>query len=65
MKYDHYCHNNTFKPGYNVQFAVCSGFIKEILVNTDANDQHTYIPTIERFKNDYGYYPSIVGADAG
>lgn len=65
MKYDYYCHNNTFKPGYNVQFAVCSGFIKEILINTDANDQHTYIPTIERFKADYGYYPSIVGADAG
>lgn len=65
MKYDYYCHNNTFKPGYNVQFGVSCGFISEILVNTDANDLKTYIPVMERFKEDYGHYPQIAAADAG
>ena len=65
MKYDYYCNNGVFKPGYNVQTGVCDGFIWNVLIHTDANDVHTCILFMDKFYEQYGYYPENVCADAG
>lgn len=65
MKYDYYNHTNVFKPGYNIQLGVSGGFIRNIYINTDANDLNTFIPFLKKHYEMYGYYPRIVPADAG
>lgn len=65
MKYDYYNHTNVFKPGYNVQYGISSGFIRTVYVSADPNDQPTLIPMLEAYHDAYGEYPSSIVADAG
>ena len=65
MKYDYYNHTNVFKPGYNVQMGNVNGFIWDIYISADCNDQRTYIPLMEQHFLNYGSYPKRTGADAG
>lgn len=65
MKYDYYNHTGVFKPGYNVQFGNCSGFIWDIYISDDCNDLNTYIPLMEKHYRNYGSYPLKTPADAG
>ena len=65
MKYDYYNHTGVFKPGYNVQFGNCSGFIWDIYISDDVNDMKTYIPLMEKHYKLYGSYPAATPADAG
>lgn len=65
MKYDYYNHTNVFKPGYNVQYGISSGFIRTVYVSPDPSDHPTLIPMLESYHGAYGEYPSAVVADAG
>lgn len=65
MKYDYYNHTNVFKPGYNVQMGTSDGYIREIYVSPDPNDQKTYIPFIDKYYRMYGEHPKKTPADAG
>lgn len=65
MKWDYYNHTNIFKPGYNVQFGISGGFIRNILITSDGNDLPTLIPFLQKYKDRYGKYPSIAVCDAG
>ena len=65
MKWDYYNHTNIFKPGYNVQLGISSGFIRNILITSNGNDLPTFIPFLKKYKKHYGKYPSIVVCDAG
>lgn len=65
MKYDYYNHTNVFKPGYNVQLGISSGYIRAVYVNGDGNDIKTYQPILESYYEAYGKYPKKVVADAG
>lgn len=65
MKYDYYNHTNVFKPGYNVQIGVSSGYIRIVHVSQNCNDIHDFIPALDKYKKYYGEYPDMVPADAG
>lgn len=65
MKYDYYNHTNVFKPGYNVQFGISDGFIRNVYLSSDCNDLPTYIPFMEKYYQAYGEYPEKTPADAG
>lgn len=65
MKYDYYNHTNVFKPGYNVQLGVSSGYIRTVYVSQKCNDLHDFIPAVETYCQQYGEYPKMVPADAG
>ena len=65
MKYDYYNHTNVFKPGYNIQLGVSSGYIRTVYVSQNCNDIHDFIPAIETYCEQYGKYPKMVPADAG
>ena len=65
MKYDYYNNTGVFKPGYNVQMGVSSGYIRYVYISSDANDTKTYIPFIDGYFGKYKIYPDIVDTDAG
>lgn len=65
MKYDYYNHTNVFKPGYNIQFGISDGIIRNIYISSDGNDIKTYIPFMDKYKEAYGTLPKITPADAG
>lgn len=65
MKYDYYNHTNVFKPGYNIQLGSSSGYIRVIYVSQKCNDILDFIPTLEKYADQYGEYPERVPADAG
>ncbi|WRK52813.1 transposase [Coprobacillaceae bacterium CR2/5/TPMF4] len=65
MKYDYYNHTNVFKPGYNVQFGISDGFIRNVYLSSDCNDLPTYIPFMEKYYQAYGEYLEKTPADAG
>ncbi len=65
MKWDYYNNTNIFKPAYNVQFGVSHGYIRVVHVSQHCNDLHDFIPTVEKYYEQYGEYPNMVPADAG
>lgn len=65
MKYDYYNHTNVFKPGYNIQFGISDGIIRNIYISSDGNDLKTYIPFMKKYKEAYGKLPKRTPADAG
>lgn len=65
MKYDYYCNTGVFKPGYNVQVGVSSGYIRHVYISSDCNDLPTYIPFMKGYHEAYGCYPEKTPADAG
>ena len=64
MKRDH-MGNDQLLPGYNIQCAVCDGFIAAFDVYQYASDMDCFQPLMERFQNLYGQYPEYPVADAG
>ena len=64
MKRDH-MGNDQLLPGYNIQCAVCDGFIAAFDVYQYASDMDCFQPLMERFQNLYGQYPEYSVADAG
>ena len=64
MKRDH-MGNDQLLPEYNIQCAVCDGFIAAFDVYQYASDMDCFQPLIERFRSLYGQYPEYPVADAG
>ena len=64
MKRDH-MGNDQLLPGYNIQCAVCDGFIAAFDVYQYASDTDCFQPLMERFQSLYGQYPEYPVADAG
>ena len=65
MKWDYYNNTNIFKPAYNVQFGVSSGYIRVVHISQNCNDIRDFIPTVEKYHEQYKEYPKMVPADAG
>ena len=60
-----YMGNDQLLPAYNVQVAVCDGYIATIDVEQYASDMDCFVPLMEKFKTQYGKYPKYPVADAG
>lgn len=66
LKQDYYSGlGSSMHAAYSTQILVANGFIAAYLVSQNRADMRTLIPTIERFKKCYGFYPNEVVADAG
>lgn len=50
---------------YNLQIIVSKGIIMSFYASQDRNDQYTLIPSLNIFKDMYGFYPTRLCADAG
>lgn len=64
MKKD-YMGNDQLLPAYNVQLAVCDGYIAAYGVYQYASDMDCFQPMMEEFKKRTGRYPEYPIADAG
>lgn len=64
MKRDH-MGNDQLLPAYNIQCAVCDGYIAAFDVCQYASDMDCFQPLMERFNRLYGKYPEYPVADAG
>ena len=64
MKRDH-MGNAQILPGYNVQLAVCDGYIATYDIQQFASDVDCFQPLMEKFNAAYGFYPKYPVADAG
>lgn len=66
LKEDYYSGlGSNMHAGYNVQIIVAKGIILAYYVGQERNDFYEFIPTIERFYQNYGFYPKRICADAG
>ena len=66
LKEDYYSGlGSNMHAGYNVQIAVSKGIILDYYVGQDRTDSPTFIPFLDQIKQDYGYFPKNVCADAG
>ena len=66
LKRDYYSGlGSNMHAAYQVQSAVCCGYICSYAVTQDRSDTYCFIPTLERFRKMHGFYPSRVCADAG
>ena len=50
---------------YNIQIIVSKGIALTYYVGQERSDFYAFIPTIEQFYSDYGFYPKNLCADAG
>ena len=50
---------------YNIQIIVSKGIALEYYVGQERNDFYAFIPIIDQFNDDYGFYPRNICADAG
>ena len=50
---------------YNVQIIVSKGIALTYYIGQERSDFYAFIPTIEQFKHNYGFYPKNLCADAG
>ena len=60
-----YMGNDQLLPAYNMQTAVCNGYIAAIDVQQYASDMDCFVPLMETFYKMYGRYPKYPVADAG
>ncbi len=66
LKRDYYSGlGSNMHAAYQVQSAVCCGYICSYSVTQDRSDTYCFIPILEKFREMYGVYPSRVCADAG
>lgn len=66
LKEDYYSGlGSNMHAGYNVQLMVSKGIIVAYHVGQERNDFYEFIPTIEAFHENYGFYPKRLCADAG
>ena len=50
---------------YNIQIIVSKGIALTYYVGQERTDSYAFIPAIEQFRADYGFYPKNLCADAG
>ena len=66
LKEDYYSGlGSNMHAGYNVQLIVSKGIILAYHVGQERNDYYQFIPIIEQFYSNYGFYPKRICADAG
>jgi transposase/IS5 family transposase len=64
MKEDH-MRNGQLKPGYNAQISTNDQIIANYTIHQNPTDTKTLKPHLESFKNEYGFLPKELTADAG
>ena len=64
MKMD-YMDRGQLLPGYNVQIGVADEYIAVVEVMQYRSDMDCFIPLMEKFRKQYGFYPKYPVADAG
>lgn len=64
MKEDH-MKNGQLKPAYNTQISTNNQIITNYTIHQNPGDTKTLKPHMESFKNEYGFMPSEITADAG
>lgn len=64
MKRD-YMGNDQLLPAYNVQVGVADEYIAVLDVQQYRSDMDCFVPLMEKFKEQYGFYPRYPVADAG
>lgn len=57
--------NGQLKPAYNTQISTNNQIITNYTVHQNPGDPKTLKPHLESFKEEYGFFPSEVTADAG
>lgn len=66
LKEDYYSGlGSSMHAGYNVQLMVSKGIIVAYHVGQERSDFHEFVPTIEAFYKNNGFYPKRLCADAG
>ena len=60
-----YMGNDQLLPAYNMQTAVCNGYIAVMDVQQYASDMDCFVPLMEKYNALYGRYPKYPVADAG
>lgn len=60
-----YMRNDQLLPAYNIQIGVADEYIVVVDVQKYTNDMDCFVPLMEKFKQNYGYYPKYPVADAG
>lgn len=66
LKEDYYSGlGSNMHAAYNVQLCVSHGLISSFLVTNSRNDLYDFVPTLDKFYKNYGYYPKNVCADSG
>ena len=64
MKRD-YMGNDQLLPAYNVQVGVADEYIAVLDVQQYRSDMDCFVPLMEKFREQYGFYPKYPVADAG
>ena len=66
LKEDYYSGlGSNMHAGYNVQIIVSKGLILDYYVGQERNDFYEFIPALDSFYTNYGFYPKRICADAG
>lgn len=66
LKEDYYSGvGSNMHAAYNIQIIVSKGIALTYYVGQERTDFYAFIPTIEQFYMDYGFYPKNLCADAG
>ena len=66
LKEDYYSGlGSNMHAGYNIQIMVSKGIILDYYVGQERNDFYEFIPTLEGFYSNYGFYPKRICADSG
>ena len=60
-----YMGNDQLLPAYNIQIAVADEYIAAVDVQQYRSDMDCFIPLMEKYKKQYGFYPRYPIADAG
>ena len=60
-----YMGNDQLLPAYNIQLGIADEYIAVVDVNQYRSDMDCFIPLMEKFKGNYGFYPKYPVADAG
>lgn len=66
LKEDYYSGlGSNMHAGYNIQIIVSKGIILDYYVGQERNDFYEFIPAIDSFYKNYGFYPTRLCADSG
>lgn len=65
LKTDYYSHTGQMRAAYNMQIGVFDGFIMQCGIFQNRTDYGTFIPFLEKYKQNYNRLPKYIVADAG
>ena len=66
LKEDYYSGvGSNMHAAYNIQIIVSKGIALTYYVGQERTDFYAFVPTVEQFRADYGFYPRNLCADAG